>query len=42
MNSGDGHGGFLANAENGIVTLSEQHFAELQKKIQALSVEVIL
>ncbi|KAJ1521077.1 hypothetical protein ONE63_002783 [Megalurothrips usitatus] len=40
MSSGDGSGGYLANAENGIVTLSEQHFAELQKKIQALSVEV--
>ncbi|XP_034243768.1 protein arginine N-methyltransferase 1 isoform X1 [Thrips palmi] len=40
MSSGDGSGGFLANAENGIVTLSEQHFAELQKRIQALSVEV--
>ncbi|KAK3925088.1 Protein arginine N-methyltransferase 3 [Frankliniella fusca] len=40
MMSGDGNGGYLANAENGIVTLSEQHFAELQKKIQALSVEV--
>lgn len=40
MNSGVSGGGFLANAENGIVTLSEQHFAELQKKIQALSVEV--
>ncbi|GLH05504.1 Histone-arginine methyltransferase CARMER [Gryllus bimaculatus] len=35
-----GNGFHVANAENGCVTLSEQHFAELQRTIQKLSLEV--
>jgi hypothetical protein len=32
--------GFHVNAEDGLVTLSEQHFAELQRTIQRLASQV--
>jgi hypothetical protein len=33
--------GFHVNAEDGLVTLSEQHFAELQRTIQRLASQVM-